>query len=202
MTTQNPKMYSRLSKPFGKSWEEWAAIWCQWCFQEPKETNPAADETGKNCDRKQFNPNVWFLAGTFGGKAERKCTIPTTRAIFFPLIMHEVSFAEDRDLKTEEELRARTKFDINEVDVSDLYAAVDGIKLENLEQYRVESQLFSLELPYDNPSASSTSKTKAISNCYWAFLEPLSPGKHMISFRAAKPKKTFEIEVTYHVTVS
>ena len=41
-------------------------------------------------------------------------------------------------------MRARTKFYINELDVSDLYAAVDGIKLENLEQYRVELQLFSL----------------------------------------------------------
>jgi hypothetical protein len=78
MITQNPKMYSRLSKPFEKSWEEWAAIWCQWCFPEPKETNPAVDETGKNCDREQFNPNLWFLEGTFGGKAERKCTIPAT----------------------------------------------------------------------------------------------------------------------------
>jgi hypothetical protein len=47
--------------------------------------------------------------------------------------MHEVSFAED-DIKTEEELLARTKFDINEVDVSGLYAAIDSIKLENLEQ--------------------------------------------------------------------
>jgi hypothetical protein len=37
------------------------------------------------------------------------------------------------DLKTEEELLARTKFDINEVDVSGLYAAIDGIKLENLD---------------------------------------------------------------------
>jgi len=93
------------------------------------------------------------------------------------------------DLKTEEELLARTKFDINEVDVSGLYAAIDGIKLEKFGQYRVESQLFSLELPYDNHSSSLTSKIKAIPNGYWAFLEPLSPGKHMISFGAAKPRK-------------
>jgi hypothetical protein len=85
MTTQNPKCihdFPSSLKSLGKNGLPYGVNG----VQEPKETNPAVDETGKNCDREQFNPNLWFLEGTFGGKAERKCTIPTTRAIFFPLL--------------------------------------------------------------------------------------------------------------------
>jgi hypothetical protein len=35
----------------------------------PQENNPAADETGKNCDQKQSG-SVWFLASTKGCTAE------------------------------------------------------------------------------------------------------------------------------------
>jgi hypothetical protein len=35
----------------------------------PQENNPAADETGKNCDQKQSS-SVWFLASTKGCTAE------------------------------------------------------------------------------------------------------------------------------------
>ncbi len=76
-------MYARESKPFGRSWEQWVAIWWQWCSAEPDDTNPVADMTGEICDKNQTDSDVWFLAGTFGGEAERTCIIPAGKAIFF-----------------------------------------------------------------------------------------------------------------------
>ena len=93
MTTQNPKCIHDFPSPL-KSLGKNELPYGVNGVQEPKETNPAVDETGKNCDREQFNPNLWFLEGTFGGKAERKCPDSNYKGHIFPTIMHEVFFAE------------------------------------------------------------------------------------------------------------
>ena len=59
--------------------------------------------------RKSQSGPVWFLAGTFGGKAERTCTIPSGKAILFPPINTECSYKENPMLKTESDLRACAK---------------------------------------------------------------------------------------------
>ena len=70
-----PSVYPVNSKPHGLSYGDWTAKWWQWAVSIPKDINPGADMTGKNCVLKQSGP-VWFLAGTFGGPATRTCTIP------------------------------------------------------------------------------------------------------------------------------
>ncbi|MFI6996809.1 hypothetical protein [Nocardia sp. NPDC050175] len=62
---------------------ELAARWWQWASAIPTATNPVSDETGKFADVDQ-SADVWFLAGTFGGKVSRKCSVPYGRPIFFP----------------------------------------------------------------------------------------------------------------------
>ena len=57
------------SKPYGLSYGEWTARFWQWLHSIPKQDNPAADTTGKNCGLKQTGP-VWFLPGTYGGTNE------------------------------------------------------------------------------------------------------------------------------------
>lgn len=70
------ELYQRDEHPFGRSWEEWAALWCRWMLSVPKDTNPSLDETGKNCSINQHEENVWFLTGTFVNLliTKRKCT--------------------------------------------------------------------------------------------------------------------------------
>ena len=58
-----------------------------------------------------MDPNVWFLAGTFGNVnlIRRKCIVPLGKAIFFPILEKEDSFAEDVDLRSELELASRAE---------------------------------------------------------------------------------------------
>lgn len=47
--------------------------------------NPVSDRTGAFAAEGQ-PADVWFLAGTFGGAAHRRCVVPAGRPLFFPLI--------------------------------------------------------------------------------------------------------------------
>ncbi|HEX2720937.1 MAG TPA: hypothetical protein VHM71_08290, partial [Candidatus Deferrimicrobium sp.] len=68
----------------GASYGEWGARWWEWAFSIPFAQNPIFDTTGANCAQGQVG-NAWFLAGTAGGHANRVCTIPAGKSIFFPL---------------------------------------------------------------------------------------------------------------------
>src|SRR5687768_8585750 len=48
--------------------------WWQWILSYPVDENPGTDTTGEDCSKGDFG-DTFFLAGTFGGKAERECTI-------------------------------------------------------------------------------------------------------------------------------
>jgi len=52
---------------------------------EPEETNPVSDAGGGACAVNQAD-DVWFLAGTFGTKAERSCPVPAGVPVAFPVV--------------------------------------------------------------------------------------------------------------------
>ena len=177
-------MYPRHYKPFGKSWEKWIEEWCKWLLSIPKDRNPANDETGINSSQEQKDENVWFLAGTFGNNlpVRRKCTIPESKAILFPIADKEDSFAEDQEFNNVEELsiRARTCMDR----LTYLRLIVDGKRLLNLEKYRVHSQVFKFAFPGNNVYDVKPGITSSVCDGYWAFLKPLPTGSHEIHFSA------------------
>ena len=206
-------MFRRGSKPFGRSWEDWAICWWKWCSSQPYVTNPAADRDGKFCCNNQTNPHVWFLAGTFGGSVVRRCVIPLGRSIFFPIITNRISYAEHSYLKTRKELQTYAKADLDQA--SEYWAKVDGIKLAKLNHYRVRTPVFSFCLPLNEMQNINIKDCKAVSDGYWVFLHPLNSGKHEIEFvgeklkydeiyishfRGKKPK--FRVEVRYKLTVN
>jgi len=116
-----------------------SVIWWQWCSNEPEERNPIADKTGEFCNKNQHEPNVWFFAGTFGGKAERKCIISAGKAILFTIINDLLSYA----VKTwrQSDLRSYAKSDLN--GTTFYKATVDDVELQNLiiEYNRIYSAL-------------------------------------------------------------
>ena len=199
-------VYTIDSKPYDVTYGNWTAKWWQWALSIPSNVNPAGDNTGEYCGQKQSGP-VWFLAGTFGGSAERKCTIPEGKAIFFSPINAECSFTEYQNIKDESGLRECAKAVQDAVD--QMAVSVDGIKLENLVKYRIQSPIFEVELPEDNIFGIPATKTQAVSDGNWVFLKPLSKGEHIIkssghSGKVVTPQVqmgAFTSEVTYHLII-
>jgi hypothetical protein len=176
-------LYKLHEHPFGKSWKEWAASWCRWMLSIPKKKNPSLDRTGNYCSINQDNHNVWFLTGTFGNidPIERKCTIPSGRAIFFPVLVKEDSLADDSDLKTEADLIKRCEQATNRL--ISIEASIDDQPMEHLENYRVRSEVFDLVFPKDNVYNVRPGLTRSVCDGYWLFIKPLHAGKHSLFFR-------------------
>jgi hypothetical protein len=60
--------------------------WWQWAGSIPIEVSPLVDETGKYCDAGQRG-RYWFLAGNFGGRTTRSCTVPKGTILVAPVIV-------------------------------------------------------------------------------------------------------------------
>ena len=58
------------------------AKWWTWALSSPQARNPVADPTGQFCAEDQPK-DVWFLAGTFGGAAQRTCEVPGGRPLAY-----------------------------------------------------------------------------------------------------------------------
>jgi hypothetical protein len=219
-------LYERNMRPFNRSWEDWASVWCKWMLSIPKKKNPALDKTGENCSTNQSDEYVWFLTGTFGNivPVKRRCTIPSGKSIFFPILVKEDSLKEDFDLKTEEELIKRCS------DATDrliyMEAKVDWKKVNEPEKYRAQSKIFDLWFPEDNVYDVSPGWTRSVCDGYWLFIKPLEIGKHFLNFRgetlleephtldhlktkdvyrssieSIDKNKVFRLEVSYELTI-
>jgi hypothetical protein len=209
-TGDNRVMYPRESSPLGISWENWVAKWWDWCLKcELEGNNPLSDTSGDNCAKNQTDLDVWFLAGTMGGRSERNCKMVLGKSVFFPIINDLISYTEYQHLKTESDLLNYARYDLDETSILEL--AVDDVEYMNLRDYRVRSNLFDIMLPSNLAKATFT---QAISDGYWVFLKPLSSGEHTIFFKGEKlafdelngagnhmgqPK--FKVEVKYHLMV-
>ena len=131
---------------FGKSYNELAGEWSNWLQKEPPATNPAFDPDGGFCDLNQQG-KFWFLAGTFGGIADRTCEVPAGKGIFFP-IFAGVSFAPEFlnefpcEVLVEEidQIRCDVNDDISIAPFVGLEVTLDGEPVPDLFAYRVHSQ--------------------------------------------------------------
>jgi hypothetical protein len=190
--------YKADENPCGKTWGEWTMEWWKWALSLPKDQNPITDTTGANASNNQSGP-VWFLAGTFGGMAERTCEVPGGMSIFFPISCNETSYAECPSFKTVEELRTFAKADIDQVKT--IMTTVDGQRLPVSDLRRLESPPFELDLPEGNVLGAPPGRTKSASDGYWVFLKPLPGGRHEVHFFSSCRIGTQWIEAWYHLIV-
>jgi hypothetical protein len=208
MIGMNERAFTRESSPLGTSWEEWVIRWWRWCSTEPDETNPANDRTGIYCSHDQRYPNVWFLAGTFGGSVKRRCVIPRERSIFFPVVTDRISYAEHNYLKTEDQLSDYARSDLDYT--SKCEVSVDGTRLKSEDIRRVHTNLFKFKFAPGVENGMSY----AISDGYWVFLTPMHSGNHSLYFIGEKLKydelyqsgftgntSLFRVEVEYSLVV-
>ena len=201
----NVSVFPPEAKPYGLTYGEWTAKWWQWIYSMPEEDNPAVDDTGVNCANNQSGP-VWFLAGTFGGAVTRECTIPSDKAILFPIMNVECDSATDPSFDTEAELRSCAKADQDTVITKEIM--INGVNIGNLDSYRFQSPLFNLTFPENNIAGIAPQTAEAVSDGFWVMLEPLPPGRHEIHSKAALGDPTaigttnFALDVRYLLTLA
>jgi hypothetical protein len=198
----NPGVFSKDSIPYGIPYGEWLAKWWQWTFSIPTAQHPRDAYTPEKCTLNQKGP-VWFLADQLGGQEERTCTIPAGKAIFIPLLVGECDYSMP-DVKSDEALR-RCAMAGNEYGV--IEATVDGIKLKNLEQYRTQSGFFNITIPEDNIYNSRAGTFRALTDGFFVFLEPLTPGKHDVHLKVSvlnpvKQQFNYNADWTYHLIIA
>jgi hypothetical protein len=181
--------------------------WWQWILSIPADENPATDTTGEDCSKGDFG-DTFFLAGTFGGKAERECTITEGQDILIPIV-NTINIKTD-PTDTRESLLARVT-DITD-QTKNLKLRIDGVYVRNLESYRVtNSELFTFEAVEDNvfqPFGLTPGSYVAVADGYWVLIEDLPAGEHDITVvgiqhgqLSAGDKWDFKSQVTYHLTV-
>ncbi|WP_405463411.1 hypothetical protein OG783_03455 [Streptomyces jietaisiensis] len=71
-----------------------AGRWWKWAVSTPDDRCPVRDTTGEHAAWKQ-PADLWFLAGTYGGRVERRCDVDARRPHFFP-VLNMRSPAKDR----------------------------------------------------------------------------------------------------------
>jgi hypothetical protein len=199
----NPGIVPSNAKPYGMTYGEWSAKWWQWNLSLPVDQNPSYDEGGScsNGANGQLGP-VWFLTGVnvSSGTAVRNCIIPAGKALFFPIINTECSTLEEPPFygSNEEELRDCAK----SFNVSDVYAEIDGIAVQNLDNYLVESPLYTFAVPPNNIWGLPAGTGQSVSNGYFLMHTPLSIGEHTIHFGGTYIEYGFTLDITYHLTVT
>jgi hypothetical protein len=193
-------LFTRNQKPFGKTWEQWTIEWWQWFLSYPKKINSAYPGTGLNFAF--HNNNVIFLAGVDSniGPVERTITIPSQKAILFPIINFITSYLEDPEIRCDEDLISSTKSNIDDIRIKQV--RVDETNILTGNESRVFSNIFTLHFPPNNLYDIESGFTRACADGYWCFLKSLSPGEHKIYTFGSCLAGRIKIEVTYYLNVT
>jgi hypothetical protein len=148
--------------------------------------------------------DVFFLAGTAGGKVERECTISEGQAILIPIV--NVINIKTLEEETEELLFAQAEEILAQN--RNLKLIIDGERIRDLESYKVANPtFFTVELPENNLFGISSGSYEAVEVGYWVLIEGLSAGEHTITVDGKSHGQTslgkidFRTQVTYHLTV-
>lgn len=185
--------------PFGKTMVQWATEWWKWFLSIPKEEHPVYDETGNRWAVNQRNPDVIFLVGTTGGKAERTISIPAGRPVLLPVINFTVSYAEDPALRDDIDLASRAKANIDDIVQKEVY--INDTRIVISEQHRVSSPPFDFTFPTNNIYGVKDGPTRGAGDGYWIFLKPLSIGKHSIRTFGSCLSGRIQIELKIQLVV-
>lgn len=193
-------LFAPDDKPFGRPLSDWTIEWWKWLLSIPKPDNPALHNTNKTFGISQYNEDVLFVAGITGGYAEREIAVPTGKAILLGVINFTTSFSEEPHLKNDSDLIARAKSDIDDIVSKDAF--INGERIYDLDNYRISSSPFDLVLPENSLYGVPPGPTRGISDGYWLFLKPLTPGKHEIFAAGSCSSGKTSVTCTYKFNVT
>jgi hypothetical protein len=160
-----------------------AARWVRWAASISINQHPVDDPTGALAGVNQPD-DVWFLAGTFGGRAERRCAVPVGRPLFLPVF--NIWYVNSADAPTR------------------LEQAFGTLRVNN-EPVAVEE--IATPLPFNvfgarrNPVTGGTRPAPVTVWGLWKRLDPLPPGGHMMLLHGGDGHG-FTTTVDYRLTVT
>ncbi|MFI2432212.1 hypothetical protein [Streptomyces sp. NPDC018693] len=149
---------------------ELAARWWRWEMSAPEDLSPVADTTGEHAAWQQ-PADLWFLAGTYGGRVVRRCEVPAGRPLFFPVIniQHTLGFSKEPV----------------KLPVTRATAHLNGAPLPLRE---FASGPFRVGL------------RRRLAWGIWGAVAPLTPGQYVLEIKG-DTRDGFSVDTTYHLTV-
>jgi hypothetical protein len=181
----NSSIYPLDSKPYGDSYADWVIKYWKRIVAIPEHEHPNLDKTGEKCAVSQKDPNVWFLAETFGESVVRQCTIPNGTSIFLPILPSECNDDYPNVYNSNEQ--RLVKCSDEGIPSPLLKLVIDGSEITSVEKFRVQTHLFNLTFYGDNPYSNGITPGtyESVATGYYVILKPLALGRHSIDFSSS-----------------
>ena len=195
----NPGIIPPGSTYRGQSYGEWGAQWWKTIFSIPVVDGYHPLIGGGAFEGEK---GVVFLAAAAGG-VTIDVTIRPGASLFVPVLNSECSVLEPDPFHGDDEAEMRACANGHIDHTSGLIAVIDGVPVQDLAAYRVESPLFEFgPLPPDNVLGAPAGTTSlAVDAGVYLMLTPLSPGSHTIHVRGTFDEFDFTIDTTFNITV-
>ena len=199
------------SMPYGMTYEQWITKWWQWFLSIPQDQSAANDPSGIHCAVNQNDPDVWFIAGNFGGHTERTCTIPAGKGLVIESVGWTCNDKQDlrpttpRDNNTiETELKKCTQDPIKQLKLA--VVEFNGERIPNITDYIVTSPLSSITFPNNALFDAPEGQALFVSTGPTVITKPLPPGNYTVHTAAQiidpiNPAYNFANDVTIHINV-
>ncbi|HZN65662.1 MAG TPA: hypothetical protein VFB66_10185 [Tepidisphaeraceae bacterium] len=166
--------------PYGKSHGEWVAEFWQYALEFPVEGHPFLDTPEYDFAARQSG-KVWFWSAP-DGPITREVDIPHGTALFLTIRDVEVSSLEEPPFfgATEQEQRERANWFADRI--VDVSVTIDGVPVENVEDYRFESPQFSFDAPTPWIFGATGGAGTSVGDGYYMMIKPLPVGTHTIEY--------------------
>lgn len=184
----------------GKTYGEWLAE----CWKKCLSSNPDDTSGGMLFLRASTAQGPLVMTGN------KAVTISSDTSIFLPLITAEMDQYDSPDLKTEAAWRTAANKDIDEGDPpSKIVATIDDeVIVDDLGGFRVESPVFSLNVPNDSLLKDDLEVKEPVGSCeaiaagYCLIIKSLPPRGEPYTIKIkAKGRGSYEQDETYDIKV-
>ncbi len=160
--------------PYGASYATWAQRWAQWAFGTPVATNPLVRPA---CATSQVD-RIWYMPHTFiGNSAKLHCSIAERTPI---LLSAGGAFCDSSDAELSSSARLRACAEQEFDGLTNFRVWVDGVRVEDLDQYLITTPAFRLRYPPDNLFGVRPGAYRAVFVGYFLMLRPLPAGRHTV----------------------
>ncbi len=195
----NPGILPPNLRVQGLTYGEWSATWWQYLLAIPASENPLAGNFGPDCFFAQIG-NVGLVPEVLAGDVhDLECEVPAGMPLFVHVLAAECSTLEPPPFYggNEDELRTCASGFV----ASDVQASIDGVAVQNLSDYLIDSPLYEFTVPEDNIlGVPAGSVGQSVSYGTFLMLAPLTPGEHTIHVYG-KYGEEFTYDATFHIGV-